>query len=62
MDFERCDGAIYDVQTGSRWNASGLALEGELARVQLTFVTSLLTEWSGWAAFHPDTTGHWDAR
>ncbi len=56
LDFERRDGAVLDVQTGSRWNASGLAVEGEQAGVQLAFVTSFLTEWYGWAAFHPDTT------
>jgi hypothetical protein len=56
LDFERRDRAIYDLQTGSRWNASGLSVEGELEGVQLAFVTSFLTEWYGWAAFHPETT------
>lgn len=56
LDFERRDDATYDVQTGTRWSADGLALEGELAGVQLTFVTSFLTEWYGWAAFHPETS------
>ena len=56
LDFERRDGAIFDVQTGSRWASSGFAVEGELAGVQLAFVTSFFTEWYGWAAFHPDTT------
>ena len=60
LDFEHGPGAgsgegIVDVQTGSRWSSAGLALEGELAGVQLTFVTSFLTEWYGWAAFHPET-------
>ena len=55
LDFERRDGAIYDTQTGSRWNASGLAVEGELAGVQLAYVTSFFTEWYGWAAFHPQS-------
>ena len=48
-------GAIRDLQTGSLWSADGLALEGDLAGVQLAFVTSFFTEWYGWAAFHPDT-------
>lgn len=56
LDFERVDGAVRDLQTGSRWTSSGLATEGELAGVQLTFVTSFLSEWYGWAAFHPDTS------
>jgi hypothetical protein len=57
LDFERSeDGTLRDAQTDSRWTSSGLAVEGELAGVQLTFVTSFLSEWYGWAAFHPDTT------
>ena len=57
LDFERGEnGTLTDAQTGSRWTSSGLAIEGELAGVQLTFVTSFLSEWYGWAAFHPDTT------
>ncbi len=55
LDFERRDGSVVDTQTGSRWNSAGLAVEGELAGVQLAFVTSFLTEWYGWAAFHPET-------
>ena len=43
LDFQRREGAIYDTQTGSRWNASGLAVEGELAGVQLAYVTSFFT-------------------
>ncbi len=56
LDFERRDGAVFDVQTGSRWGSDGLAVEGELEGVQLTFVTSFFTEWYGWAAFHPETS------
>ena len=56
LDFARSeDGAITDVQTGSVWHPDGLALAGDLAGVQLAFVTSFFTEWYGWAAFHPDT-------
>ena len=55
LRFERRDGAIHDVETGTRWSPSGLGLAGELAGVQLTFVTSFFTEWYGWAAFHPET-------
>jgi hypothetical protein len=56
LDFRREGGGIVDVQTGSIWNASGRAVSGELAGVQLTFVTSFFTEWYGWAAFHPETS------
>ena len=57
LDFERTsDGGVHDLQTGSRWISDGRAVEGELAGIQLTFVTSFLSEWYGWAAFNPDTT------
>ena len=57
LDFERGDdGSLRDTQTDSHWTSSGLATSGELEGVQLTFVTSFLSEWYGWAAFHPDTT------
>ena len=56
LDVARsADGVITDLQTGSTWHPDGLALEGDLAGVQLAFVTSFFTEWYGWAAFHPDT-------
>ena len=57
LDFARnpASGAIHDLQTGSAWSSDGLAVEGDLAGVQLAFVTSFFTEWYGWAAFHPDT-------
>jgi hypothetical protein len=56
LDFERRDGTIVDRETGSRWNSMGLAIDGELAGVQLAFVISFFTEWYGWAAFHPETS------
>ncbi len=48
------DGTIVD-GTGSVWDPSGKAVSGPLAGRQLEFVTSFVTEWYGWAAFHPDT-------
>lgn len=56
LSFERRDMAVYDRETGSRWNAGGLATSGPLGGVQLTFITSFLSEWYGWAAFHPGTS------
>ena len=55
LSFERRDGAVYDVETGTSWSPSGMGLAGKLAGVQLTFVTSFFTEWYGWAAFHPES-------
>jgi hypothetical protein len=58
LEFERDERGVVDVGTGSRWTSGGLAFEGELRGVQLVFVTSFLSEWYGWAAFHPDTSIH----
>jgi hypothetical protein len=58
LDFERRDDGVYDTQTGSRWEASGIAAGGALQGVALTFVTSFVTEYYGWWAFHPYTTIH----
>jgi hypothetical protein len=47
---------VRDLQTGSGWTSGGCAVEGELAGIQLIFVTSFLSEWYDGAAFNPDTT------
>lgn len=49
------DGVIRDDQTGSAWNAFGLATEGELAGQQLNRVMSGAYFWFAWAAFRPET-------
>jgi hypothetical protein len=41
---------------GTRWDATGRAIEGPLEGAQLTFITSFVTEWYGWSAYHPDTS------
>ena len=41
---------------GSEWDAGGTAVSGSLVGTQLDFVTSFVTEWYGWAAYHPDTS------
>jgi hypothetical protein len=46
---------FVDRETGSTWNLEGLATDGPLTGASLTFVTSFLTEWYGWSAYHPDT-------
>ena len=40
---------------GTRWDGAGIAVSGPLAGERLDFVTSFVTEWYGWAAYHPDT-------
>jgi hypothetical protein len=47
---------IYsDVETGTLWNSTGLAIDGTLAGSQLDFVPSFNTEWYGWSEYHPTT-------
>lgn len=48
--------AIYDKETGSRWNIVGKAEAGPLAGKSLTRLENHLSQWYGWAAFFPDTT------
>ncbi len=55
LEFEVVDGLITDA-TGSVWDLRGRALSGPLAGQQLEFVTSFMTQWYGWAAYHPGTT------
>jgi len=48
------DGAIVDQQTGSRWNAFGLATEGELKGAQLEQRDRGVHFAFAWLAFDPD--------
>ena len=50
------DGTVISDESGSTWDLNGLAVSGPLAGTQLEFVTSFVTEWYGWAAYHPETT------
>lgn len=55
LTFISEDGLITDEQTGSVWNITGLAVEGELAGAQLERSISTDHFWFSWAAFFPDT-------
>ena len=41
--------------TGTSWTFEGVAIDGPEAGMSLDFVTSFVSEWYGWAAYHPDT-------
>ena len=41
---------------GTRWDISGRAVSGPHAGSQLRYVTSFVTEWYGWAAYHPQSS------
>ena len=49
------DGRFEDRQTGTVWNLSGQAVEGELAGAQLTEVVHGNHFWFAWGVFRPET-------
>ncbi|NJN83857.1 MAG: DUF3179 domain-containing protein [Caldilineaceae bacterium] len=49
------DGTFNDVETSSRWNLLGEAIDGELSGEQLTPVISFDHFWFAWSAFFPET-------
>ncbi len=55
LDFKRSGESIVDVQTGSRWNGFGRAIDGSLKGKQLEEVIGTNHFWFSWAAFHPNT-------
>ncbi len=42
--------------TDSRFDLNGRATAGPLADSRLPFVTSFVSEWYGWVAYHPQTS------
>jgi hypothetical protein len=58
LQFEAADadaGALTDLQTGSTWNAYGLALEGALRGTQLKQLVLIPQYWFAWSQFRPHT-------
>jgi hypothetical protein len=55
--FNVADDQIID-DLGTTWNLDGLAVSGPAEGSQLGYVTSFVTEWYGWAAYHPTTDIH----
>ena len=55
LTFEPDGDFFTDDRTGSRWNISGRAVDGELAGRELTPVDHVDTFWFAWVAFTPDT-------
>lgn len=50
------DGETITDSTGNIWLTNGLAESGPLAGTQLSYATSFVSEWYGWAAYHPETS------
>lgn len=55
VDLRVEQGRLVD-DTGTVWSREGRAIEGPRAGATLTYVTSFVTEWYGWAAYHPETS------
>ena len=49
------DGSFIDVETSSRWDFFGRAIDGPLAGEQLAAVSHVDTFWFAWSTFRPDT-------
>ncbi len=57
--FEIVAGATFiarDSVTKTTWDFAGRGVAGELQGAELQFVTSYLSEWYGWSAYHPTTS------
>ncbi len=55
LTFVAEDGEIRDNETGSVWNISGEAIEGDLAGSRLERIAHLDTFWFAWATYQPGT-------
>jgi hypothetical protein len=49
-------GGFIDKETGSRWDITGRAVEGELEGWTLTWLDSVQVKWFAWAAEYPETS------
>lgn len=56
LNFRTSIDGIFDIETGSRWNVDGLAIEGPLTQTRLERVgMSYVAYWGAWEAFFPLT-------
>lgn len=55
LQFSMEGESIVDA-SGTQWDWTGRAVAGPLEGAQLDYVTSFVTEWYGWAAYHPGTS------
>jgi hypothetical protein len=47
---------VIDEQTGSRWDITGRAVEGQLTNWTLTWIDSVQVKWFAWSAEYPATS------
>ncbi len=55
LSFRAAGGLFIDEETGSTWDVTGKAIEGELTGTKLEALPHLDTFWFAWSAFRPDT-------
>jgi hypothetical protein len=55
LTFSAFDGVLTDLESGSRWDLLGQAVEGPLEGQSLTPVVAINHFWFSWAAFRPET-------
>ncbi len=55
LTFQAVGQRVVDLQTGSEWNALGLAVAGELAGKRLKPLVAVNHFWFSWVAFKPET-------
>ena len=55
LTFEADGDGFADVETGTRWDVLGHAIEGRLAGAALEPVIHVDTFWFAWGAFQPDS-------
>jgi hypothetical protein len=55
LTFESDGDGFVDAQTGSSWDITGVAREGDLAGTKLDRLTHLDTFWFAWSTYAPDT-------
>lgn len=50
------EGSTIADSEGNVWDLAGKAIAGPKEGQSMQFVTSFVTEWYGWAAYHPETS------
>ncbi len=55
LTFDAAEEGFLDLETGSRWNIFGEAIDGPLAGTKLDQVVSAEHFWFAWVVFKPDT-------
>jgi hypothetical protein len=58
MVVRKGTGPWVDKETGSRWDITGRAVDGELKGWTLQWLDSTQVKWFAWAAEYPETTIH----